>query len=84
LVTRKKNTLFVIRENNLINYINFIIGILGFLATGNGAQDIKGNFGILDQRLALNWVKENIDVFGGDPNQVRMHRLKYLILVIYR
>jgi carboxylesterase type B len=53
--------------------MKFKIGILGFLATGNGPNDIKGNFGILDQRLAINWVKDNIDVFGGDPNDVRLY-----------
>ena len=50
---------------------SFSIGILGFLATGTGPQDIKGNFGIQDQRLAIAWVKDNIAVFGGDPNDVR-------------
>lgn len=45
-------------------------GVLGFYATGQGPNDIKGNFGILDQRLAIAWTKANIDVFGGDPNQV--------------
>ncbi len=47
------------------------IGVLGFLATGNGPNDIKGNYGILDQRLAIAWIKANIDAFGGDSNQVR-------------
>ena len=54
-------------------------GILGFLATGNGPNDIKGNYGILDQRLAINWIKDNIDAFGGDPNEVRLEQLKYHI-----
>ncbi len=45
-------------------------GVLGFLATGTGPDDIKGNYGILDQRLAIAWIKANIDAFGGDPNQV--------------
>ena len=45
-------------------------GVLGFYATGQGPNDIKGNFGILDQRLAIAWTKANIDAFGGDPNQV--------------
>ncbi len=45
-------------------------GVLGFFATGTGPNDINGNYGILDQRLAIAWIKENIDAFGGDPNQV--------------
>ena len=46
------------------------IGVLGFLATGNGENDLKGNYGILDQRLAIGWIKNNIDAFGGNPNSV--------------
>ena len=46
-------------------------GILGFFATGNGPNDIKGNYGILDQRLAIAWIKGNVAAFGGDPNAVR-------------
>ena len=46
-------------------------GLMGFLYTGNGPNDAKGNFGIQDQRLALRWVQENIAYFGGDPNRVR-------------
>ena len=45
-------------------------GLLGFLYTGDGPDDARGNFGIQDQRLALNWVQENIANFGGDPNKV--------------
>jgi carboxylesterase type B len=59
--------------------LKFKLGILGFLATGKGPNDIKGNFGILDQRLSINWVKENIDAFGGDPNEVRDYLLKYIL-----
>jgi para-nitrobenzyl esterase len=46
------------------------IGVLGFFATGTGPNDLTGNYGILDQRLAIAWIKSNIDAFGGDPNQV--------------
>jgi carboxylesterase type B len=40
------------------------------LATGNGPNDIKGNYGILDLRVAIAWIKANIDAFGGDSNQI--------------
>ncbi len=58
-------------------------GVLGFFTTGSGPDDIKGNYGILDQRFAMGWVKENIDAFGGDPNEVRQYLLKYPELLIY-
>ena len=56
-------------NNSLIN--GAILGVLGFLATGTSSSDFKGNYGILDQRLAITWIKLNIGAFGGDPNQVR-------------
>lgn len=43
---------------------------MGFLATGQGPDDFHGNFGILDQRLSIAWLKANIQSFGGDPDQV--------------
>lgn len=52
--------------------------MLGFFATGTGPDDIKGNYGILDQRLAFNWVKENIAAFGGNPNEVTFSSVEWL------
>jgi len=40
----------------------------GFLNTGNG--DAPGNMGLKDQLLALQWVHENIEYFGGDSSKV--------------
>lgn len=63
---------FVNTTNVVLVFIQYRLGILGFFATGKGPNDIKGNFGIQDQRLAINWIKDNIDAFGGDPNEITL------------
>ncbi|CAN8023305.1 unnamed protein product [Ixodes persulcatus] len=47
---------------------NYRLGIFGFLDAG--ASDAPGNVGLRDQRLALQWVRENIHAFGGHPTRV--------------
>jgi carboxylesterase type B len=44
------------------------LAALGFMSTGDG--EVRGNMALKDQSKALLWVKENIEVFGGDPNKV--------------
>jgi para-nitrobenzyl esterase len=54
--------------------INYRVGALGFLAhpalSAESPAGISGNYGILDQQLALQWVQDNIAGFGGDPKRV--------------
>jgi para-nitrobenzyl esterase len=54
--------------------INYRLGALGWLAhpqlSAQSPQGISGNYGLLDEIEALNWVKRNIDAFGGDPANV--------------
>ncbi|QYJ89748.1 carboxylesterase family protein [Shewanella halotolerans] len=52
--------------------INYRLGILGsYWMDGTQAPE-GGNFGLGDQKRALAWVNENIDLFGGDPNNVTL------------
>ncbi len=46
--------------------INYRLGVFGFLAS----KSMKGNYGFVDQRLAMQWTKDNIAGFGGNPNRV--------------
>lgn len=50
--------------------VNYRLGILGFLSTGDEAA--PGNFGIRDQIMALQWVQRNIKSFEGDPERVTL------------
>lgn len=54
--------------------INYRVGPLGFMShpalTAESEHQSSGNYGILDQIKALQWVKDNIAAFGGDPNSV--------------
>jgi para-nitrobenzyl esterase len=53
---------------------NYRLGPMGFLAhpalSAESAQRSSGNYGLLDQLMALEWVHDNISRFGGDPRQV--------------
>jgi len=56
------------REDIVGVELNYRLSTLGFLAIPG--TNISGNFGIGDQVTALQWVKENIAAFGGDPDRV--------------
>ncbi|KAI1292264.1 Venom carboxylesterase-6 [Halotydeus destructor] len=60
----------LVEKDVLVVTFNYRLGLLGFLSTEDDAA--SGNWGLHDQRLALEWVKGNIDSFGGDPNKVTL------------
>ncbi|TFF89619.1 MAG: hypothetical protein EU548_07180 [Promethearchaeota archaeon] len=66
----------VVEKSNLLYIsVNYRLGAMGWFihpaVTGEGSlKDKSGNFGTLDLIKALEWVRDNIDAFGGDPNNV--------------
>ena len=48
--------------------VNYRLALWGFLSTGD--KTLPGNRGLWDQHIALKWLHENIEDFGGDPNNV--------------
>ncbi|KAG6940644.1 fatty acyl-CoA hydrolase precursor, medium chain-like [Chelydra serpentina] len=55
-------------ENVVVVTIQYRLGILGYFSSGD--EHARGNWGYLDQVAALQWIKENIEHFGGDPGSV--------------
>lgn len=54
--------------------VNYRLSIFGFFAhpelTKESPHHASGNYGLLDQSVALQWVQQNISAFGGDPRKI--------------
>ena len=50
--------------------INYRLGVWGFLQTPQVLAEGSANAGLLDQRMAFRWIRENIDAFNGDPRRI--------------
>lgn len=59
---------FLVEEDIVVVTLNYRLGMFGFFATET--TDFSGNQGLKDQQLALEWVFENIHLFGGDTKRI--------------
>ncbi len=64
------------REGVIVVNMGYRLGVFGFFAdedlAAESANDTTGNYGLLDQIKALEWVRDNIAAFGGDPENVTL------------
>jgi para-nitrobenzyl esterase len=62
------------RKGVLVVSMNYRLGVFGFFATQElAAEDphhAAGNYGLMDELAAIQWVRRNIAAFGGDPDNV--------------
>lgn len=56
-------------QTHIIVTINYRLNILGF-PNARGLANGTQNLGLLDQRAALEWTRDNIAAFGGDPSRI--------------
>jgi para-nitrobenzyl esterase len=64
------------KKGVLVVSLNYRLGVFGYLAhpdlTRESGRNSSGNYGLLDQVAALKWIRRNIAVFGGDPDNVTL------------
>ncbi len=65
---------FLAHRNVVIVSMNYRLGIFGFFVhpelTAESPHHASGNYGLMDQNAAIDWVQKNIAAFGGDPNNI--------------
>ncbi|XP_055849312.1 juvenile hormone esterase-like isoform X2 [Episyrphus balteatus] len=61
---------YLLEKDIILVTFNYRLGAMGFLNLGT--PDIPGNAGLKDQVMALRWVNDNIEYFGGDPKQITL------------
>ncbi|CAG9791742.1 unnamed protein product [Diatraea saccharalis] len=61
---------FIVRHDIMFITLNYRLGPYGFMCLDT--PENPGNQGLKDQLLALRWIKDNIEAFGGDPDKMTL------------
>jgi para-nitrobenzyl esterase len=65
------------KQGVVVVNVNYRLGLLGFLAhpalDAESSFHVSGNYALLDQIAALQWVQRNVAAFGGDPTRVLLY-----------
>ncbi len=65
---------FLAKKGVVVVSMNYRLGVFGFFShpdlTKESGHNASGNYGLLDQVAALQWVHDNVAAFGGDPSNV--------------
>jgi len=59
---------YLLDEEMVLVTVNYRLGLFGFMSTED--EHAPGNYGMLDQVAALQWVRKNIESFSGDPTRI--------------
>ncbi len=64
------------RQNVILVSINYRLNVFGYFCHPQLAEESEhnssGNYGLMDQIMAIKWVRENIRAFGGDPDNITL------------
>lgn len=63
-------SMLALSGNIIVVTLNYRLGIFGFYSLEGTSR--KGNYGLWDQLLAIQWVKDNIDDYGGNPEMITL------------
>ncbi|OWR53773.1 carboxyl/choline esterase CCE006a [Danaus plexippus plexippus] len=61
---------FLVRHDVILITLNYRVNLYGFLCLGT--PEVPGNQGLKDQVLALRWIRQNIEAFGGDKELITL------------